>query len=414
MQNDLKLRTNHKIQELVDCIANELQTTPDRSLQSGPRSARRAVQLLVRLGKSSLATKLFLSQRTALLKFSLKQQIAEGAVMSYIKRMSSVFFNNVIDSCREFEKAFRMSINEQSRDSSLGSISDHRDNVSINSANLNSDRSPTSSFPAAYPLAYLVSWTQNELHCFFDTFSRTVFMPQVPLAVSSECVAIIRSHCNRLRNALGLDLLFYLDQLLKEELDRIILETSDKLVDAIKAKKPEEKWLPQNFGSKNALTKFLDEMNDLFSSMLMNSFVYDESKVSLAMSTTSFAKSFLNMTKDLLKLSTPFTHRSIIEALELAFKAEMNFIEMALRSDFKREAKFIKRNAAFLLDTVLPIAEKMYSDKVGSSCLELDKLRRDFEFLKNEADEGQRTRRSPSKSTVNITEGKTVSSITYL
>ncbi|KAI1286952.1 Exocyst complex component 8 [Halotydeus destructor] len=410
MQTDLKLRVNNKIQELVDTIANELQTTPDRSIQSGPRSARRAVHLLLRLGKSSMATKLFLSQRTALLKFSLKQQIAEGAVLQYIKRMSSVFFNNIIDSCREFEKVFHVNITDATRDtSSLGSVTD-RESLSLGTERLGYDKSPSSSFPAAYPLASLVSWVQVELQCFFDTFSRTVFMPQVPAAISSECVSIIRNHCNRLRTSLGLDLLFYLDQLLKEELDRIILETSDNIVEVIKGRKHEEKWLPQSFGTKSNLNKFVEEMKEcgLF---IMNTFVYDETKISLAHSTSSFSKSFLNMANDLLKLSTPFTHQSIVEALEIAFKAQMSFVEMALRGEYKREEKFIRRNAAFLLESVLPIAEQRYSEKVGVPCPELEEVRKEYDFLR--ADNGERKRKS-SKSDATKNDGKLSSTVTYL
>lgn len=415
MQTDLKLRTNNKIQELVDIIANELQTTPDRSMQSGPRSARRAVQLLLRLGKSSLATKLYLAQRTALLKYSLKQQLCEGAVIQYIKRISSVFFNNVIDTSREFEKAFRMNVNDNPRDSSLTSIGE-RDSSSMNHDRLGgNDRSPTSPFPPAYPLAALIDWAQNELLCFFDTFSRTVFMPQVPPNVSSECVSIIRTHCNRLRTALGLDVLFYLDQLLKEDLDRIILESADKVVDVIKSRKKEEKWTPQKFAGKPSLQKFLDEMKDsgLF---IINTFVYDEVKISLAQSTTLFAKLFLAMTHDLLKLSTPFTQRSIVEALDTAFRAQMTFVEMALRGEYNNQATFIRRNAEFLLDNVMPVVEQKYTDKVGHPCKELAALRKEFEFLKSES--GERpppaAKKSPTKSVVTIGGKNHSSSVTYL
>lgn len=247
MQNDLKLRTNHKIQELVEFIANELQTTPDRSLQSGPRSARRAVQLLLRLGKSSMAVKLFLNQRSALLKFSLKQQITEGSgTVQYSKRICGVFGNNVIESCREFDKAFRTSTMEgRDRDSSFSSLDGERDSM-----NSNNDRTASSSYPVAYPLAALVGWTRSELKNFVnETFSKAVFPSTNSSSVIAECVAILRNHVNRIRTDLRLDMLFVLDTLLKADIDKLIKENSEKIIKDIKAWKKDEKWTPSDLGN---------------------------------------------------------------------------------------------------------------------------------------------------------------------
>lgn len=221
MQNDLKLRVNHKIQELIECISNELQASPDRSLQSGPRSARRAVQLLLKLGKASLACKLFLNQRSSILHFSLKQQIAESSPITYIKRLSSVFFNNVIETSREFEKAFKimsaMSGFAGDSNSQPPSLND-RDSM-VNGTDM---RSPTSLFPPAYPMACLVVWIQKELNNFLETFSKTVLLPSVQTTVINESLAIVKSQADRLRTAIGLDLLFYIDKFFKDRLSELL------------------------------------------------------------------------------------------------------------------------------------------------------------------------------------------------
>ena len=63
---DLENRTQH----LIQVLASELST--QKSFQGGPRTARNAVKLLCRLGRSSQAADLFLKHRDAILQASLK------------------------------------------------------------------------------------------------------------------------------------------------------------------------------------------------------------------------------------------------------------------------------------------------------------------------------------------------------
>lgn len=218
MQNDLKARVNKEIQELINCISNELQASPDRSLQSGPRSARRAVQLLLRLGKASLACRLFLNQRSSILHFSLKQQqMTEGSQLRSIKRLASIFFNNIIEACREFEKAFKTMSGMSSGyptsgdgASSQPTSLNERDCI-VNGSDI---RSPTSLFPPAFPMACLVLWVQKELNSFMDTFNKTIIISSLPPSSTSEAVAVVKNQADRLKNAIGLDVSFHIDKCL--------------------------------------------------------------------------------------------------------------------------------------------------------------------------------------------------------
>ena len=42
-----------RVRNLVDILQGELRVTPEKSLQGGPRAARRATNLLVRLNRST-------------------------------------------------------------------------------------------------------------------------------------------------------------------------------------------------------------------------------------------------------------------------------------------------------------------------------------------------------------------------
>ncbi|RWS13770.1 Exocyst complex component 8-like protein [Dinothrombium tinctorium] len=401
LQTDLKLRINHKIDELIEAIANELQVSPDRSLQSGPRAARRAVQLLIKLGKSSLAAKLFLSQRSTLLKFCLRQQKMEGATLQYIRRMGSVFFTNVNETCKEFQKSFDMTqTNEQSSVISLG-LSSVENSVS-------SDKISGGGISLSPALACLVSWVHKQLLHFLSLFSRHVFTTQVSSTIASECVAIVRNQCIKLRYSVGIDLLMFLEMQLKTGIEKIISDCKEKLLEAIKLRSGEDKWQPQNHGNKAGITKFIEDMKDSGLSCVQN-YVYDECRVSLTSNTTSFAKSFLNILHDLIKLWTPNTHHLIVDALVTTFTSQMRHLEKSMKKDqFKSERKFIRRNAIFLLDTLLPLAEQYFCEKLEKTCEELSKLHNDYSHLKAVSKDEK------TKTMVNISEGKTYTTTTYL
>ena len=65
----------------------------------------------------------------------------------------------------------------------------------------------------------------------------------------------------------------------------------------------------------------------------MQAYVFDEYKLSLSTSTTFFAKHFVSMASEFMKLSTPFTHQHVIKTLIQVFQLFMDHIEACLRSE---------------------------------------------------------------------------------
>ena len=47
--------------------------------------------------------------------------------------------------------------------------------------------------------------------------------------------------------------------------------------------------------------------------------------------------------------------------------------------------KFIQKNAAFLLDILLTLAEHCYEEKIGNPCARLSRLRDEYSWLKKES-----------------------------
>nr|CAG4638285.1 EOG090X021B [Cyclestheria hislopi] len=341
LHRDLKLKIDGRIRHLRDVLTNELRVTPDKSLQGGPRAACRAVMLLVRLGQAPQACELFLKHRTALLKHNLKQLKTEGATTLYITRIAGLFFPFVADTGREILRAF----------------SNNRVCAS----------------------AYVV-WARNEVHKFCNNFKKHVFAPQSTLSTVADCVSFVRKHCEQLIN-IGLDLTYYLEGELRGPVERGLRDAREKLIESVKLRAIEDKWKPTNFGNKSAVQRFADDMSEIGITSIQ-SWVYDDCCVLLTSNTINFTKAFLSLLEDAMKLSTNDNNFLIDEILYDIFQAQLKHVENSSRSGkYAAEANFINKNAGFLLNTVLTLAEQQVEKTRGRPCLLLGKLRSDYEGI---------------------------------
>ncbi|XP_064461321.1 exocyst complex component 8-like [Ornithodoros turicata] len=335
---EMKPRIDQRVKNLVDVLTTELHVSPGRSLQGGPRAARRAVGLLMRLGKSSQACELFLKHRSAVLKYTMRQQKMEGATAPYVRRLCELFFSSMMDTGREFSQAF---------------------------GNSNSCASA------------LVVWCKEQLQAFVKQFSNHVFTTQVPLPVATECILIIRTHCEKLWK-IGLDLCFVLEKLLKDDVERIITDSRDKALEAIKLRAAEDRWRPQNLQNKAGIQKLADDMLNLGVTNI-NDYTYDDVWVSLTSNTIAFCKTFLNLLDDLYKLYTPTTRTLISDSIIVTFKAQLRHVDASLANkNFRSSVTLIQKNASFLLDVLLPISEQRCNVKISQPLTFWTELRQEF------------------------------------
>jgi len=64
-----RAKVDSRIKGLIDILVSDLEImTPEKILQGGPRSIRKSVDLLIRLGRENQASQLFLAHRTAYIK----------------------------------------------------------------------------------------------------------------------------------------------------------------------------------------------------------------------------------------------------------------------------------------------------------------------------------------------------------
>jgi len=66
---EFRSKVESRIKSLIEILVSDLEVmTPEKILQGGPRSIKKSVDLLVRLGRESQAAHLFLSHRSAYIK----------------------------------------------------------------------------------------------------------------------------------------------------------------------------------------------------------------------------------------------------------------------------------------------------------------------------------------------------------
>jgi len=326
---------------LISVLKGELRVTPDKSLQGGPRTARRAVNLLTSLGRSNEARDLLLAHRTALLRHTVKNVRPEGSTVMYVQRLGTAFFQQVCEACREFDKCFP----------------GQRD---ISSA--------------------LLMWTEEEIEWFADRLDKQVFNSQSPITVVSSCVSFLRKQSERLVST-GMDVIFMLDNRLQASIEKVIMEARDKAVEAVKLRWAEENWLPHNCGSRAGLEKVVSDLNSVGVANI-SSYVGENSHVLLTTNTVSFSLAYLQLTDQLLLLFSPGSRHLVNESLVSVLHAHLRHLEQAVRGEGDQDSQFVVKNAAFLLDTVLTLAEHRYQEKTQSDCPKLAKLHSNYTWIK--------------------------------
>ncbi|KAJ1524811.1 hypothetical protein ONE63_009682 [Megalurothrips usitatus] len=345
---EIRRKVDGRARALIEVLMKELEVSPDKSLQGGLRAARRAVRLLNQLGRSSQACDLFLKLCSSILKTQLRRVKREGATVVYVKHLGGIFFSNMMDMAGEFLRAF--------------------------------PNSPSCA-------SALVVWAGSELTHLTSHLVKQVFMPQSPISTLSECVVSIRGQCDQLCE-LGIDLRYQLDGLLRAPLQRALSDARDKAVEAVKLRAAEDKWRPTNLGSKDAVTKFVMEIG--LSPSHMQKYVQGESWIALSGSTIALTRQYLSLLEDCLKLCTTELIHIVDQVLTDVFYAQLVHFEGNLQSDktASSEKQFIQKNAAFLLNELLPLVTKTYQDRLGNSCQSLEALRAKFAWMKPSDDEG--------------------------
>lgn len=337
---EFKARIEHRVKQLTDGLMSELQVAPERSLRGGPRAARHAVTQLIRLGKSAQACDLFLKNRSAVIRYNIRQLKFEGATTLYIRCLCTVFFSSLSETSKEFLKAFP-------------------DHYGCYSA--------------------FVIWAKKELVSFVSIFRRQVFESKASLSTIAECVQLAKKNCAEL-SSIGVDLEFSLAMMMELPVQQVIEETRDQMVEGIRYRAQDELWRPLNLQTKPDCDKFVAEMKALgfdIKPYLVDNFV------SLTQTTVQFAKSVLTLTDDLMRLYTIELETLIGGALETVFKVQMQQFQTSLKTDkFQSERETVITNGQFVGEKVIGRVFTLYQQNNVTLPHQLQAVQMNFRQIK--------------------------------
>ncbi|XP_022090241.1 exocyst complex component 8-like isoform X2 [Acanthaster planci] len=338
---EMRARVDHRVKQLTDVLTRELQVSPDRSLRGGPQVTRRAVTQLIRLGRATQACDLFLKNRSASIKQSLRQLRIEGATSMYITKLCGVFFHHIIETGKEFRFTFA-------------------ENQGCFSA--------------------FVVWSKAELKTFANHFSRQALAKKTSLSTVAECVSIARSYCQQL-SVIGLELLFALNSLLLRGIREALQYNKDQLIEASRHRNVDERWFPLNLKNRTAANTLIQDMH-LLGFEDFNTLVYDECFVRISSSNVAFTKVLLTFLHDALKLYLPELYPDLVWTIKDVMDSHVHLMETAVTSDrFEDERHFIMKNVDYIFNRLLPLLEKKLKNVADRSLKELKELHKRHEEI---------------------------------
>ncbi|KAJ7342247.1 hypothetical protein JRQ81_009938 [Phrynocephalus forsythii] len=330
---ELRAKVDERVRQLTRVLVFEL--SPDRSLRGGPRATRRAVSQLIRLGQSTKACKLFLKNREAAVRTAIRQLRIEGATLLYIHKLCQVFFSSLLETAREFEMDFA---------SNSGCYS-----------------------------AFVV-WARSAVRMFVDAFSKQVFDSKESLSTAAECVKVAKEHCKQL-SEIGLDLTFIIHALLVKDIKGALQSYKDIIIEATKHRNSEEMWRRMNLMTPEALGKLREEMRSCGVTSF-DQYTGDDCWVNLSYTVVAFTKQTMAFLEEALRLYFPELHMVLLESLLEIILVAVQHVDYSLRCEQDPEKKaFIRQNASFLYETVLPVVEKRFEEGVGKPAKQLQDLR---------------------------------------
>ncbi|CAO2609391.1 Exocyst complex component 8 [Lemmus lemmus] len=338
---ELRAKVDERVRQLTDVLVFEL--SPDRSLRGGPKATRRAVSQLIRLGQCTKACELFLRNRAAAVHTAIRQLRIEGATLLYIHKLCHVFFTSLLETAREFETDFA-----------------------------GTDSGCYSAF---------VVWARSAMGMFVDAFSKQVFDSKESLSTAAECVKVAKEHCQQL-GEIGLDLTFIIHALLVKDIQGALHSYKEIIIEATKHRNSEEMWRRMNLMTPEALGKLKEEMRSCGVSNF-EQYTGDDCWVNLSYTVVAFTKQTMAFLEEALKLYFPELHMVLLESLVEVILVAVQHVDYSLRCEQDPEKKaFIRQNASFLYETVLPVVERRFEEGVGKPAKQLQDLRNASRLLR--------------------------------
>lgn len=329
---DIRVRLNHRINQLSEILMKELDSSHSGSLRGGPRAAGKVVKLLLRLGRSAKACELFLKNHSQIIDRELADVRSEGAVTLYISKYSSVFFHGLENAADEFLRAF----------------GEHS---------------------ASY--SSFVVWCSDQMGLFTRKSISFIFDDLSTLSLIAECVKESCAACAELTK-IGLDLTFILYNSYVPHLSKAITTTADQVIQFCTTSSEAENWMPQDFSKDQPKLEALEQELEILKikEKVMNGCYLD-----LTALTVEFCKRLLSFVTDSLGFYVPQLYTVFFKSFGDMFHHIVKLHLNAARSEkHSQDVDFIHENIVYLVGIVLLTVGKKIKEKLGFDAKEIVEL----------------------------------------
>lgn len=337
---DIRARLNHRTNQLSEVLKKELEASPSGSLRGGPRAARRAVGLLIKLGRSAEACGLFLENYRQIILHEIDDVKMEGAINLYVTNFATTFFKGLRNAAVEFERAF---------DKTYGSYST------------------------------FIDWCNKLLKLFAEKSSQVIFIASnYPLSTISDCILSTMKECDAL-NDIGLDLSFALWDLYHPYLAEALDNGRKRIREECAISGTAETWEPLDLKTDQPkLSAVILQMESLG----MNEFgnLVHEGIIDLSSTTINFCSKTINFMYDVFSIYTPQLLEDFIGCFCDIFNNMVELYSDALGRDENIDVnECIMSDAQFVIATLLPTFITKMNAETGVDIPDLVELHHDLQ-----------------------------------
>lgn len=251
--NDINSKIKSLKSSLSTVLLQELSSSQSRSLNAALRSSRRAVKLLVKMGRGREACGILLRVCSTAIRTSQRQARSNNL------GVSELFFCDLAQVASEFLSCF------------------------------STQTACTSA---------LVVWCNIELQYFANQLIKHYLTKGTQLEVVAKCVESVREPCSKLTE-IGLDLSYHMEGLLRNQLEQLLEESRCRLIETIG--RTEELWQPYNLQTKTNLKNLLKEFDGL--EINLREQVTGDTWINLTQTTVNFCRHFLSVTESCASLA---------------------------------------------------------------------------------------------------------------
>lgn len=271
------------------------------------------------------------------MKTTLKQTKLEELNVVFVENFANAFFTRLVDSYYEFVQIFK-------------------------------DQKST--------FTKFIVWMSSEIEKLITILNNQQYISTKNFNFTMKNIDILLTKANEFSVKL-IDVKFMFEEQLEQLLIQIISTQKGVIIDTLRQRHRDEKWVPINLQSQERLEQLYFEFNelDLNSEKFLKPFInvnQDRSiQINLAPSTLQFAKAYLTFSRYLYKIHYSLINQTIVEALVELIKLHLKYYERALKNlqqtNEKLLKEFILKNAEFSLNHLFQHVDNLYRPKIGQS-----------------------------------------------